>query len=223
MIDRRSLIKHSGAAIAALSAGLTSPSLRAFAATAALPFENGERPLVKYPQTRQMIGLTSRPPQLETPFSVFNADVITPNDAFFVRYHLADVPLKIDPDAFSVEIKGKVDKPTQLSLADIKKMPAVDIVAVNQCSGHIRGFFNPRVAGGQLGNGAMGNVRWRGVPLKAVLDRAGVQPGARPGTFNGMDRPATDKTPDFVKALAIDHARDGAGMLPYSMNRADLP
>ena len=81
MIDRRSLIKHSGAAIAALSAGLTSPSLRAFAATAALPFENGERPLVKYPQKRPMIGLTSRPPQLETPFSVFNANVITPNDA----------------------------------------------------------------------------------------------------------------------------------------------
>jgi DMSO/TMAO reductase YedYZ molybdopterin-dependent catalytic subunit len=151
MIDRRSFIKHSGAAIAALGAGMISPSLRAFAATAALPFDNGERPLVKYPQKRPMIGLTSRPPQLETPFSAFNANVITPNDAFFVRYHLADVPLNIDPDAFSVGIQGKVDKPIKLSLADIKKMPAVDIVAVNQCSGNSRGFFNPRVAGGQLG------------------------------------------------------------------------
>ena len=223
MIDRRSLIKHSGVALAALGAGLTSPSLRAFAATAALPFENGERPLVRYPQKRPMIGLTSRPPQLETPFSVFNTNVITPNDAFFVRYHLADVPLNIDPDAFSVEIKGKVDRATKLSLADIKKMPAVDIVAVNQCSGNSRGFFNPRVAGGQLGNGAMGNARWRGVPLKAVLDRAGVQPGARQVTFNGMDGPVTDKTPDFVKALDIDHARDGEVMLAYSMNGADLP
>src|SRR5256885_5323107 len=127
MIDRRSLIKHSGAAIAALGAGMTAPSLRALAATAVLPFENGERPLVKYPQKRPMIGLTSRPPQLETPFSVFNANVITPNDAFFVRYHLADVPLKIDPDAFWIEIKGKVDKPMKLSLAAINKVPAVDI------------------------------------------------------------------------------------------------
>src|SRR5205085_3994565 len=109
-------------------AGMAFPSLRAFAATAALPFDNGERPLVKYPQKRPMIGLTSRPPQLETPFSVFNANVITPNDAFFVRYHLADVPPNIDPNEFSVEIKGKVDKPMKLSLADIKKMPAVDIV-----------------------------------------------------------------------------------------------
>src|SRR6202051_644092 len=132
MIDRRGIKKHSEVASAALGAGLTAPSLRAFAATAALPFENGERPLVKYPQKRPMIGLTSRPPQLETPFSVFNANVITPNDAFFVRYHLADVPLTIDPDAFSVGIQGKVDKPLKLSLADIKKMPAADIVAVTQ-------------------------------------------------------------------------------------------
>jgi sulfite dehydrogenase (cytochrome) subunit A len=223
MIDRRSLMKHSGAAIAALGAGLTSPSLRAFAATAVLPFENGERPLVKYPQKRPMIGLTSRPPQLETPFSVFNENVITPNDAFFVRYHLADIPLSIDPGKFSVEIKGKVDKPMKLSLADIKKMPAIDVVAVNQCSGNSRGFSNPRVPGGQLGNGAMGNACWRGVPLKAVLDRAGVQPGARQVTFKGMDGPVIAKTPDFVKALDIDHARDGEVMLAYSMNGAHLP
>src|SRR6202049_3043005 len=106
MIDRRSLMKHSGDALARLRAALPSPPLRAFAATAALPFENGERPLVKYPQKRPMIGLTSRPPQLETPLSVFNTNVITPNDAFFVRYHLADVPLKLAPDAFSVGIQG---------------------------------------------------------------------------------------------------------------------
>ena len=50
-------------------------------------------------------------------------------------------------------------------------MPAVELVAVNQCSGNSRGFFTPRVAGGQLGNGAMGNARWKGVSLKAVLER----------------------------------------------------
>ena len=78
-----------------------------------LPFDNGERPLVKYPQKRPMIGLTSRPPQLETPFSVFNDGPITPNNAFFVRYHLADVPLNIDPDKFTLEVKGKVDQPAE--------------------------------------------------------------------------------------------------------------
>lgn len=223
MIDRRSLIRNSAAAIAAAGAGMTVPLSRAFAATITLPFDNGERPLVKYPQKRPMIGLTSRPPQLETPFPVFNANIITPNDAFFVRYHLADVPLNIDSDKFSVEIKGEVDKPLKLSLADIKKMPAVEIVAVNQCSGNSRGFFNPRVAGGQSGNGAMGNARWKGVPLKTVLDAAGVRRGARQVTFNGLDRPVADKTPDFIKALDIDHARDGEVMLAYAMNGKDLP
>src|SRR6202048_3662532 len=175
MIDRRSLIKHSGVALAALGAGWTSPSLRAFAATAVLPFENGERPLVKYPQKRPMIGLTSRPPQIETPFRIFDDGPITPNNAFFVRYHLASIPLDIDPDKFTLEVKGKVDRPLKLSLKEIKKLKPVELVAVNQCSGNSRGFFSPRVAGGQLGNGAMGNARWRGVPLRTVLDMAGIQ------------------------------------------------
>src|SRR5882762_9990384 len=223
MIDRRALLKQAGAVVATLGAASVFDPLRAFADTVKLPFDNGERPLVKYPQKRPMIGLTSRPPQLETPFSVFNDGVITPNDAFFVRYHLAGIPLEIDPDTFTVEVKGKVDKPLKLSLAELKRMPSVEIVAVNQCSGNSRGFFEPRVAGGQLGNGAMGNARWKGVALKVVLDQAGIQPGARQVTFNGLDEPISDKTPDFVKALDIDHARDGEVMLAYAMNGQDLP
>jgi sulfite dehydrogenase (cytochrome) subunit A len=69
----------------------------------------------------------------------------------------------------------------------------------------------------------MGCARWRGVPLKAVLDMAGVQQGAKQVTFNGMDGPVSDKTPDFIKALDIDHASDGEVMLAYGMNGDDLP
>lgn len=223
MIDRRNLLKGAATAFGSVIAATAFDPLRAIAETVKLPFENGERPLVKYPQKRPMIGLTSRPPQLETPFAVFNDGVITPNDAFFVRYHLADVPLNIDPDTFTLEIKGKVDRPLKLSLADIKKMPSAELVAVNQCSGNSRGFFNPRVAGGQLANGAMGNARWRGVPLKVVLDKAGVQSGAKQVVFSGLDGPIVDKTPDFAKALDIDHARDGEVMLAYGMNGEHLP
>jgi DMSO/TMAO reductase YedYZ molybdopterin-dependent catalytic subunit len=220
MIDRRELMKRAG--MAALATGFG--SAKAFALeTVTLPFDNGERPLVKYPQKRAMIGQTSRPPQLETPFSVFNDGPLTPNNAFFVRYHLADVPTNIDPDTFTFDMKGKVDKPLRLSLKEIRKMKAVELVAVNQCSGNSRGFSNPRVAGGQLANGAMGNARWRGVPLKTVLDMAGVQAGAKQVTFGGMDGPVSDKTPDFVKALDIDHARDGEVMLAYGMNGDELP
>jgi DMSO/TMAO reductase YedYZ molybdopterin-dependent catalytic subunit len=220
MLDRREVIKRAG--IAALATGFGSIKASALD-TVSLPFDNGERPLVKYPQKRPMIGLTSRPPQLETPFSIFNDGAITPNNAFFVRYHLAGVPLDIDPDKFTLEVTGKVDRPLKLSLKEIRKLAAVELVAVNQCSGNSRGFSNPRVAGGQLGNGAMGNARWHGVPLKKVLDMAGVQPGARQVTFNGMDTPVMDTTPDFVKALDLDHARDGEVMLAYGMNGEELP
>jgi len=221
VIDRRSLITGS---MASFSAVLLPRSLRAAdPATVTLPFGNGERPLVRYPQKRPMIRLTSRPPQLETPFEVFDEGPITPNDAFFVRYHLAGIPYDVDPDRFTLAVRGRVDTPLQLTLADLKALPASEIVAVNQCSGNSRGFFEPRVAGGQLGNGAMGSARWRGVALKTVLDRAGVQSGARQVTFNGMDVPVVERTPDFVKALDIDHARDGEVMLAYAMNGEPLP
>jgi DMSO/TMAO reductase YedYZ molybdopterin-dependent catalytic subunit len=221
MLDRREMLKR--AWLAALGAGLSSSSVFARDNDVVLPFENGKRPLVKYPQKRPMIGQTSRPPQLETPFSVFNEGPITPNNAFFVRYHLADIPYQLDPERFTLEIKGEVERPLKLSLKDIRKLPAVEIVAVNQCSGNSRAFFDPRVAGGQLGNGAMGNARWRGVPLKTVLDMAGVRAGAKQITLDGMDKPVMNATPDFIKALDIDHARDGEVMLAYAMNGEDLP
>jgi DMSO/TMAO reductase YedYZ molybdopterin-dependent catalytic subunit len=226
MFDRRQILKSATGLFAGAGSGIVLGSrVSALAAEmATLPFANGQRPLVNYRGKRPLIGLTSRPPQLETPFSVFDEGMLTPNDAFFVRYHLADIPLEIDADTFRIEVKGKVDNPLYLSISDLKSgFESAEIVAVNQCSGNSRGFFDPRVAGGQLGNGAMGNARWKGVPLKAVLDRAGVQAGAVQVSFNGLDRPVQPDTPDFVKALDLDHARDGEVMLAYAMNGEDLP
>jgi sulfite dehydrogenase len=192
--------------------------------TVRLPFANGERRLVQFPGKRPLILLTHRPPQLETPFSVFNEDILTPNDAFFVRYHLSGVPLSIDADAFRLEIKGLVERPLQLSLADLRRdFETVEVVAVNQCSGNSRGFFEPRVAGGQLAHGAMGNARWRGVRLRDVLDKAGVKAGARQVVANGLDTAPIAATPDFIKALDIDQARDGEVMLAFEMNGEPLP
>lgn len=225
MINRRSLLIGAGDALACTAlAKLSLP----FSANAdefmSLPLANGDRPLVRYPGKRPLIRLTSRPPQLETPFAVFNEGPVTPNDAFFVRYHLAGIPLSIDSGAFRLEVKGKVERPLSLSLADLKTgFEPVEIIAVNQSSGNSRGFFEPRVAGNQFANGAMGNARWRGVPLKAVLDKAGVQAGSRQVTFNGLDEPALPETPDFIKALDIEQARDGEVMIAYAMNGEDLP
>ncbi len=193
--------------------------------TITLPFENGERPLVKYPQKRALIRHTSRPPQLETPFAVFNEGVITPNDAFFVRYHLAGLPpANLDLSQFHLEIKGSVKQPAEFSLLDLKsQFEPVEIIAVNQCSGNSRGFFQPRIPGGQLGNGAMGNARWRGVRLADVLKKCGVAETARSVAFNGLDHPVMPQTPDFIKALEIDQALDTDVLLAYEMNGEPLP
>jgi DMSO/TMAO reductase YedYZ molybdopterin-dependent catalytic subunit len=99
----------------------------------------------------------------------------------------------------------------------------VELVAINQCSGNSRGYFQPRVPGGEWSHGAMGNARWAGVRLKDVLDRAGVKAGAIQVRFNGMDEPVVPDAPDFMKSLDIDHARDGEVMLAYAMNGEQLP
>jgi len=210
---------------AAGSAIIGGLSAAAFAAeTVTLPFANGDRELVAYPGKRPLIRLTSRPPNLETPFGVFNEGLLTPNDAFFVRYHFADIPVEIDPEVFRIEVKGRVDELLSLSVQDLKNdFSAAEIVAVHQCAGNSRGFIEPRVAGGQYANGAMGNARWKGVALKAVLDKAGVQAGAVQVSFDGLDGPLNPETPDFVKALDIDHARDGEVLIAYAMNGEDLP
>jgi sulfite dehydrogenase (cytochrome) subunit A len=224
MMNRRETVKSALAtAIGAVGAGKLS-----FAASASemvsLPFANGGRPLVAYPGKRPLIRLTTRPPQLETPFSVFDEGIFTPNDAFFVRYHLADIPLKIDADSFRLTIQGKVDVPLSLSLEELRNgFEPVELAAVNQCAGNSRGFFEPRVAGGQLANGAMGNAQWKGVSLKALLAKAGVQAGAVQVSFQGLDRPVLPETPAFIKALDLDHALDGEVMVAYAMNGEDLP
>lgn len=220
--DRRLFLIGAGAAT------LGGPALAAqkiaVAKEVALPFGNGNRPLVQMPQKRPMILHTTRPPQLETPFSVFNNGLLTPNDAFFVRYHLSGLPTVIDPRTFRLKIGGHVNAPLELSLKSLRRdFPVSEIIAVNQCSGNSRGFVQPRVGGGQLGNGAMGNARWRGVALKHLLEKAGLREGARQVTFNGLDNPPLDTIPDFVKALDIDHAVDGDVMVAFQMNGADLP
>lgn len=220
-LSRRHFLKNAGIVAAGAS------SLGALASQGTdegVSFAAGPRPLVKYPGKRELILVHSRPPHLETPFSAFNEGVITANDAFFVRYHLANFPTKIDLNTYRLTVKGAVKKQLSLSLPDLKAMgEQVEVVAVNQCSGNSRGYFKPRIFGAQLGNGAMGNARWTGVTLKSVLEQAGLAAGAMQVTFNGLDKPVMDSTPDFRKALDIEHAMSPEPMLAWAMNGEDLP
>lgn len=167
--------------------------------------------------------LTDRPPNLETPLKYFLLDY-TPNKVFFVRWHLAGLPTTINADTFRLRIGGNVAHELALSIADLKtKFTRYTITALCQCAGNSRSFFDPRVAGGQWKNGAMGNAKWTGVKLKDILLMAGAKAGSMEVTFNGLDVPPMSATPDFVKSLAYDHAADGEVMIAYEMNGEALP
>src|SRR4029077_15767765 len=100
---------------------------------------------------------------------------------------------------------------------EFMSFPRVELVAINQCSGNSRGYFQPRVPGAPWSHGAMGNARWTGVRLKDVLDRAGVKAGAVQVRFNGMDDPVVPDAPDFMKSLTVDHPRPAEGVVPYAV------
>jgi sulfite dehydrogenase (cytochrome) subunit A len=193
-------------------------------ATVELPMVNGRRDLAVYPQKRELILMTARPVQLETPFHIFNDDIYTPNDAFFVRWHLAGVPTSLDAATFQINVHGRVKQPLTLTVADLKNSyESIELVAVCQCSGNSRGFFNPRVAGGEWGNGAMGNAIWKGARLRDILNKAGIGSDAVQVRLNGAEGPVLPATPDFIKALDMDVAMGEDVLLAYSMNGDALP
>jgi hypothetical protein len=111
----------------------------------------------------------------------------------------------------------------EITLDDLRQMPATELVAVNQCSGNRRGLSRPHVPGVEWGYGAMGCAKWKGVRLKDVLARAGVKAETVEVAFNGADGPVVDKTPDFIKSIPIWRAMDDSTLIAYEMNGQPLP
>jgi len=182
----------------------------------------GDDLLARFPGKVAMRVVSDRPPCLETPWRYFSHD-LTPNEAFYVRWHLQAMPAAIDLKVWKLRIDGAVDRPLELSIDDLRRMGDDEVVAVNQCSGNSRGLSNPQVPGAQWRNGAMGNARWAGVALAKVLRAAGVKRDALQVTFDGLDEGPLASVPDFVKALDIDHALQPEVTVAIAMNGEPLP
>lgn len=215
-----------GAALAGTGIGLPR-RLRAEAAGLNLPADLSEGAraaavLDALPGKKPLIKLSYRPPNYETPMEYFRT-AITPNDAFFVRYHLSNIP-EVDAKTWKVVVGGEgANRQVEVTLDDLKKMPAVEVVAVNLCSGNRRGLFQPHVTGVEWGYGAMGCARWKGARLKDLLDKVGVKKEAIEIVFDGADGPVVDKTPDFIKSIPIWKAVDENTLVAYEMNGQPLP
>jgi DMSO/TMAO reductase YedYZ molybdopterin-dependent catalytic subunit len=212
-------------------AGMTVPALTPFAALGAKLWQPSELAegaaesavLESLPGKVPLIKRSYRPPNFETPIDYFR-EPITPNNAFFVRYHLSGIP-EVDAKTWRLKVGGDAaGKPFELDFAALRKdFEHVEVVAVNQCSGNRRGLFQPHVQGVEWGVGAMGNARWKGVRLRDVLQRAGIAGNAVEVAFNGADTPAMQQTPDFVKSLPVERALDENTLIAFEMNGQALP
>ena len=185
---------------------------------------NDKRKISKFafPEKRPMITHSDRPPLLEAPRSVFTQS-ITPNDEFFVRWHLPDIPTHLDPDKYTIKIDGLVDRELNITLNELKHdFEQVEVTAVQQCGGNSRSAFTPITGGIQWGSGAMGCAKFKGVRLSDILSRAGLKKEAHWLGFNGLETAAYYKTPNFVRELQLEELDDHV-IVAYQMNDEDLP
>jgi DMSO/TMAO reductase YedYZ molybdopterin-dependent catalytic subunit len=192
-----------------------------FATLPAGAIETGD--LEALPGKLPLIKRSWRPPNYETPLQYF-ADDITPNRAFFVRYHLSNIP-EVAAASWQLSIGGEsAATPLTIALDALKReYAAAEVTAVCQCSGSRRGLFDPHVAGVEWGAGAIGNARWKGARLKDVLAKAGVKSDALEVVFDGADGAVIPATPDFQKSIPIWKALDENTLIAWEMNGEALP
>jgi sulfite oxidase len=168
---------------------------------------------------RDMLVRSVRPEDLEMPLSGF-VDYLTPTEHFFVRTHVY-VPA-VNVNDWRLNVGGSVATSLVLTMDDLKKLPATELIGVLECAGNGRAFYQPPVPGMQWGNGAVGNARWRGIRLADVLKHAGVKPSAREILFDGADVPL-GAMPDFQRSIPLTKALDPNTLLAYEMNGETLP
>lgn len=200
--------------------------LPGFAGSEANPYWGSVGTFVVFPQKLPLIQLTDRPVQLETPRHYFLTP-FTPNAAFYVRWHLDEIPNAVSLSDWRLLFEGNVEKNPALSMSDlIRQFKPVSIAVVNQCSGNSRSRFQPRVPGGQWGNGAMGNAVFTGVRLKELLELAGVKPGSSMVQFEGLDRgrgPVGKGSHSYLKSLDLSDPVIEETIVAYEMNGEPLP
>ena len=224
MISRRHLLQAAGAAgaLAGLPTWARAQSATPMLTPGVPQGISGYATMASLPGKKPLIRLADRPPNYEAPLEYFK-NPITSNDEFFVRYHLADIP-EVKAETWKLKVGGDgANGQAGLTLDDLKKMPAVEVVAVNQCSGNRRGLSQPHVAGVEWGYGAMGCARWKGARLKDILDKVGVKKECIEVGFGGADGPVVEKTPDFVKSIPTWKAIDPDTIVAYEMNGQPLP
>lgn len=167
--------------------------------------------------------LSTDPPNAETSLADATED-LTPDGLFYLRNHFS-VPF-IHASSWSLQMGGLVERPLTLSLDDLRQMAPHTVTATLECAGNGRTSFQPPVAGEPWEWGAVSTARWTGVPLHAVLERAGIQEGTVEILFEGADSGTVaglEETIPYVRSLPLHAGLHPDTLLAYAMNGKPLP
>jgi DMSO/TMAO reductase YedYZ molybdopterin-dependent catalytic subunit len=176
--------------------------------------------------SNELIPRQRNPDNLESPFASLDS-FITPKEKFYVRNHFAQP--KLDVGSWRLKVEGAVERPLQMTFEELKKMPARTVTATLECAGNGRALLVPKVKGVPWQLGAVGNAKWTGVPLAAVLERAGLRDSAVEVVLEGADSGeiTADNKPEgpvhFARSLPLAKARAAEVLLAYEMNGVRLP
>jgi len=173
------------------------------------------------PASGAPIPVQDRPFNAETPMHLL-ANATTPTSGFYVRNHYDS--LILDASTYRLAVGGCVNKPLILSLGQLKQMAACRSIVTMECAGNGRSTLQPRPAGVPWRFGAAGTAEFAGVPLRTLLESAGVKSTAVDVVLAGGDSgPASgDANGTYSRSLAIDHAMNGDILLAWEMNGEPL-
>ena len=147
---------------------------------------------------------------------------VTPLGLHYLLVHY-DIPL-VDPDAWRLELGGRVERPLSLTLDELRARPAVELTVTMECAGNGRAKLDPRPFSQPWLVEAVGTARWLGVPLAALLDEAGPLDDAVDVAFTGLDGGVEGGVEQrYARALPLAEALASDAVLAYEMNGVPLP
>ena len=172
----------------------------------------------------RIVRMTS-PQNLETNFANLNG-LITPTDSFYIRNHFA-APT-INRSAWRLKVEGAVDRPLDLTLAEVQNLGNDKRPITLECAGNGRVFLTPAAKGVNWQLGAVGTAEWTGVALSTLLEKAGVKKEAVEVILEGADSgtvadPASPGPIHFARSLPLEKAKKPEVLLAWQMNGKDLP
>ena len=147
---------------------------------------------------------------------------VTPVGLHYLLIHY-DIPF-LDGEGWTVELGGLVERPVSLRLEELKARPAEELTVTMECAGNGRARLDPRPVSQPWLIEAVGTARWRGTPLRPLLEEAGLRDGAVEVLFSGADHGREGGLDQqFQRSLSVEDAISSGAILAYEMNGAPLP